>query len=75
MAWRGVNKIYTLLEAFAPVLRDGTVVTKEDKYSGGYCNQVKAALRGVGNLGGVCSREEWTVGPWVISTTVAIIIR
>ena len=69
------NKIYTLLEAFAPVLKDGTVVTKEDDYSSDYCNQVKAALKGVHNFEGVCSREEWSVGPCLISTMVAIIIR
>ena len=67
--------IRSILSSFAPVLKDGTVVTKEDDYSSDYCNQVKAALKGVHNLEGVCSREEWTVGPWVISMTVAIIIR
>ena len=45
--WRGVDEIYATLEVFSAILEDGTVVTKVDKYNGGYCNKVKTALRGV----------------------------
>ena len=46
----GVENIYSTYTAFAGVLRDGTVVTWDDKSDGGDSSRVQAALFGVENI-------------------------
>ena len=50
MALRGVDKIYFTPSAFAPVVKDGTVVTWGDLNYSSDSRSVQAALRGVDKI-------------------------